>query len=206
MAAWQYRDYQQINVGNESMPEVPLAPLRQDSASSAVSARRLSADSSNRGALERSAKRLARKVRQFQPAQACPWTLLAGSGFLQNDTWGKKQVWRLEGERHQGGIAYKSAQHMPYDITTSHEQTTTMSGMKYSQNKYAEKVDNQICKQWFAACHRQSIFCLLVTQRRKQRKRIKIINITYISEKFSHLYIKRNKVKEWLSSILGTYP
>ena len=109
------------------MPEVPLAPLRQDLASFAVSACRLSADSSNRGALERSAKRLARKVRQFQPAQACPWTLRAGSGFLQNDTWEKKQVWRLEGERHQGPIAYDNMQHISYDITTSHQQTSQMS-------------------------------------------------------------------------------
>lgn len=80
----------------ELMPEDPPIRQRPGSASSAASERRLSADWSTRGGRESTAKRLARKVRQFQPAQACRGTQLAGSGFLQSDTWGKEQVWWLE--------------------------------------------------------------------------------------------------------------
>ena len=67
-----------------------LSPRRLDSAFSAVFGCRIFVDSSNQDATVRRAKRLARKVRQFQPALACPWILLASSASLQIDTCGEK--------------------------------------------------------------------------------------------------------------------
>lgn len=73
------------------MPADRLHPRLWDSVSCAVSACRISAGLSTPAWLGSSAKRLARKVRQFQPALACRGSQHAGSGSLQSDTWGKSR-------------------------------------------------------------------------------------------------------------------